>query len=92
VSSPLLSGLLSLAEADTEVAIIPAAQTFLTAWLGAKDPIARAAAVAQLEGNVLASAASLPAEFLGQTLPTLNTALQGVLARAQATVAAGLKT
>lgn len=89
--SPFLSGLLSLAEADTEVAIIPAAQTFLTAWLAAKDPIARAAAVAALEGNVLASVATLPAEFLSQTVPGINTALQSVLAKAQATVAAGLK-
>jgi hypothetical protein len=88
----LLSGLLSLAEADIEVAIIPAAQTFLTSWLAAKDPLARAAAVAQLEGNVLAAGAALPAAFLGQTLPVLNTTLQGVLAKAQSTVTAGLKT
>jgi hypothetical protein len=86
--SPFLSGLLSLAEADTEVAIIPAAQTFLASWLAAKDAVARAAAVAQLEGNVLANVASLPATFIGQELPALNSTLQNVLAKAQATVAA----
>jgi hypothetical protein len=88
VSNSFLSGLLSLAEADTEVAIIPAAQTFLASWLTAKDALSRAAAVAQLEGNVLTGAAALPAEFLGQTLPTINTTLQSVLAKAQATIAA----
>lgn len=87
MSSPFLSGLLSLAEADTEVAIIPAAQTFLASWLGAKDALGRAAAVAQLEGNVLASVVSLPATFIGQELPALNTTLQSVLAKAQATIA-----
>ena len=88
--SPFLSGLLSLAVADTEVVVIPAAQTFLSSWSAAKDPVARAMAVAQLEGSVLANVSALPAEYLGQVLPSLNTTLQGVLAKAQATVAAGL--
>lgn len=88
MSSPFLAGLLSLAEADTEVAIIPAAQTFLVSWLGAKDALGRAAAVAQLEGNVLANASALPAEFIGQVFPTINATLQSVLVKAGATIAA----
>lgn len=91
MSNPFLSGLLSLAEADTEVALIPAAQSFLDAWVAAKDSVGRAAAVAQFEGNVLVSASKLPAEFIGQELPTINATLQSVLAKAQATIAAAAK-
>lgn len=88
MSSPFLSGLLSLAEADTEVALIPAAQAFLDSWSAAKDSVGRAAAVAQLEGNVLLSVSKLPAEFVGQVFPTINAALQSELSKAQATIAA----
>lgn len=88
MTTPFLSGLLSLVEADEEVALIPAGLTFLSAWTGAKDALGRAAAVAQLEGNVLAAEAAVPAALISQTLPTINTALQTVLAKAQATIAA----
>ena len=87
MSSPFLAGLLSLAEADTEVAIIPAAQTFLDSWLVAKTQPQRAAALAQLEGNLLVSAAGVIPTLISQELPTVNAALQKVLAKAQATVA-----
>jgi hypothetical protein len=88
MSSPFLSGLLSLVEADTEVALIPAAQTFLDSWLTAKTSVQRAAAVAQLEGNLLVSAAGVIPTFISQELPVVNAALQSVLAKAQATVTA----
>lgn len=87
MSSPFLAGLLSLVEADAEVALIPAAQVFLTAWTSAKDGVGRAAAIAQLEGNVLLSVSKLPAEFIGQELPVVNAALQSLLTKAQAIVA-----
>lgn len=88
--TPFLAGLLSLVEADTEVALIPPAQTFLANYFGAKNAIARAAAVAKLEGDALQALASEPAELQAQVAPQINTVLQSVLAKAQAIVAAGL--
>lgn len=89
--SPFLSGVLSLVEADAEVALIPPVQTFLTAIIAAKTSLGRAAAVAQLEGNVLAAGAALGPELIAQLAPQLNAALQAQLAKAQATVTAGLQ-
>lgn len=88
MSSPFLSGLLSLAEADTEVALIPAGLTFLDSWLKATTSVQRAAAVAQLEGNLLMSAAGVVPTLIAQELPTVNATLQSILTKAQATVAA----
>jgi hypothetical protein len=87
MSNPFFDGLLSLAKADEEVALIPPAITFLNAWLAAKDGIGRAAAVAQLEGNVLEAQATVGPALLAQVVPQANTALQALLAQAQATVA-----
>ena len=89
MSTPFLSGLLSLAEADEEVALIPPAMTFLQAWLSAKTALQRAAAVAQLEGNVLSDQAGVGPQLIAQTVPQINAALQAQLTKAQATVAAG---
>lgn len=88
MSSPFLSGLLSLAEADEEAAIIPAAQVFLTALSTAKTGVQRAAAVAQLEGNLLVAQAGVLPQFIAQELPNVNAVLQSVLTKAQATIAA----
>ena len=88
MSTPFLSGLLSLAVADEEVALIPSAITFLTALNSAKTGVQRAAALAQLEGNFLVAEAGIPATLLSQAVPQVNSALQAELAKAQATVAA----
>jgi hypothetical protein len=88
MSTPFLSGLLSLAEADTEVALIPAAQTFLDALKNAKTGTQRAAALAQLEGNAMVSLASVGPQLLSQVLPVINAKLQSALASAEATVTA----
>lgn len=88
MSTPFLSGLLSLAAADAEVALIPPAQTFLTALAASKNAVQRAAALAQLEGNVLAAGASIAPELLSQVQPQINAQLQSILAKAEATVAA----
>lgn len=88
--TPFLAGVLSLVEADVEVALIPPVQTFLTAIVASKTPLQRAAAVAQLEGNVIAAGSALAPELIAQIAPELNAVLQSVLAKAQATVAAGL--
>lgn len=87
--TPFLSGVLSLIEADAEVALIPPVQTFLTALPASKTPLQRAAAVAQLEGNVLAAGSALGPELISQLAPQINAALQSVLTKAQATVTAG---
>lgn len=91
MSTPFLSGLLTLVAADEEAALIPPAITFLQALQASKDGLARAAALAQLEGNALAAEASVPAELLSQVAPQLNAALQAQLAKAQATIAAAAK-
>ena len=88
MSNPFLSGLLSLAEADAEVALIPAAITFLTNFAAAKTGVARAAALAQFEGNVLAGLTAVAPQLVSQAAPQINAQLQAVLAKAQATVAA----
>lgn len=88
MANPFLSGLLSLAEADAEVALIPAAIQFLTAFSAAKSGVQRAAALAQFEGNVLAGVAVLGPQLVAQVAPQVNAQLQAVLAKAQATVAA----
>lgn len=92
MSTPFFSGLLSLAEADAEVALIPPAQTFLSALASSKNAVQRAAALAQLEGNVLAAGAAIAPELLSQVQPQINAQLQAVLATAQATVAAATST
>lgn len=88
MSTPFLSGLLSLAAADEEAALIPPAITFLQTWLASKDALSRAAAVAKLEGDALSAQAQVPAELLAQGAPQINAVLQAQLAKAQATIAA----
>lgn len=88
--TPFLAGVLSLVEADVEVALIPPVQTFLGDILASKTGLQRAAAVAKLEGNIIAAGAGLAPELIAQIAPELNSVLQSVLAKAQATVTAGL--
>jgi hypothetical protein len=87
MSSPFFSGLLTLVAADEEVALIPPAQTFLTALTNAKTGLQRSMALVQLEGNVLAAESNVGPQLLAQVLPQLNAALAAQLAKEQAVVA-----
>lgn len=84
-----LDGLLSLLEADAEVALIPPGQTFVANITAAKTGLQRVAAVAKLEGDVLAAGAGVGPEVLAQVAPSINAALQAELTKALATQAAG---
>jgi hypothetical protein len=87
MSTPFLSGLLSLVEADAEVGAIPAAITFLTALNSSKNALQRVAALAQFEGNLVAGESAVPTQLLGQVVPQLNAALQAQLVKAEAIIA-----
>lgn len=88
MSTPFFSGLLSLAEADAEAALIPSAITFLQAIQSSKTALERAAAVGQLEANVIEAGAAIGPELLGQVAPQLVTQLQALLTKAQSEVQA----
>jgi hypothetical protein len=87
-TTPFLKGLLNLAVADEEVALIPPAQTFLSALQTSKNSLQRAAIVAQFEGNALAAEAGVAPTLLAQVIPQVNGVMQALLAKAQAEVTA----